>query len=59
MFGHQEGYWCSLNMINTGTSPIPQGGSLEFIKVGKANEFKYKIDNGTMQLCKFIVLLQQ
>ena len=39
-------------MINTGTSPIPQGGSLEFISVGKAKEFTRKIDNGAMQPCK-------
>ena len=54
VFGHQEKYFCSLNMINTGTSPIPQGGSLEFISVGKAKEFICKIDNGTMKPCKLI-----
>ena len=52
VFGHQEKYFCSLNMINTGTRPIPQGGSLEFISVGKAKEFTCKIDNGNMQPCK-------
>ena len=51
MLGHQENYFCSLNMINTG---IPQGGSLEFISVGKAKEFTCKIDNGPMQPCKLI-----
>ena len=53
VFGYQEKYFCSLNMINTGTSPIPQGGSLEIISVGKATNFKCKIDNGTtIQPCK-------
>ena len=53
VFGYQEKYLCSLNMINTGTSPIPQGGSLEIISVGKATNFKCKIDNGTtIQPCK-------
>ena len=56
VFGHQEKYFCSLNMINTGTNPIPQGGSLEFISVGKATEFTYMyaIDNKAMVPCKFI-----
>ena len=54
VFGHQEKYFCSLNMINTGTSLIPQGGSLEFISVGMANEFTCKIDNGTMKPCKLM-----
>ena len=53
VFGHQEKYFCSLDIINTGTSPIPQGGSLEIISVGKATNFKCKIDNGTtIQPCK-------
>jgi hypothetical protein len=52
VFGHQENYFCSLNMINTGTSPIPQGGFLEFISVGYATEFTCKIDNGTIQPCR-------
>ena len=52
VFGHQEKYFCSLNMINTGTSPIPEGESLEFISVGKATNFTCKIDNGAMQPCK-------
>ena len=54
VFGHQEKYFCSLNMINTGTRPIPQGGSLEFISVGKATNFKCKIDDGATQPCKLI-----
>ena len=54
VFGHQEKYFCSLNMINTGTRPIPQGESLEFISVGNATEFICEIDNGTMLPCKFI-----
>ena len=48
VFGHQENYFCSLNMINTGTSPILQGGSLEFISVGKATKFECKIDKSTV-----------
>ena len=56
VFGHQENYFCSLNMINTGTSPIPQGGALEFISVGKATEFTCKIiDDGAMQPCKLLI----
>ena len=55
VFGHQEKYFCSLNMINTGTSPIPQGGSLEFISVGKATEFTCKIDDGDTQPCKLLI----
>ena len=55
VFGHQEKYFCSLNMINTGTkSPIPQGGALEFISVGKATEFTCKIDDGATQPCKLL-----
>ena len=53
VFGHQEKYFCSLNMINTGTRPIPQGESLEFISVGKAKDIICKID-GIMQPCKLI-----
>ena len=53
VFGHQEKYFCSLNMINTGTSPIPNGGSLEFISVGNATNFIYGIDGAT-QSCKLI-----
>ena len=63
VFGHQENYFCSLNMINTGTRPIPQGGSLEFISVGKATNFDCKIKdiNQTMQsvTCKLLILVQQ
>ena len=54
VFGHQEKYFCSLNMINIGTGPIPQGGSLEFISVGMAKEFTCKIDNEPMKPCKLI-----
>ena len=54
VFGHQEKYFCSLNMINTGTSPIPKEGSLEFISVGKAKEFTCEID-GTTHPCKLIL----
>ena len=55
VFGHQEKYFCSLNMINTGSRPIPQGESLEFISVGKAKEFNCTIDEGTPQLCKLLI----
>ena len=55
VFGRQERYFCSLNMINTGTSPIPQGGSLEFISVGKATEFTCTIDDGATQPCKLLI----
>ena len=54
VFGHQQKYFCSLNMINTGTSPVPQGGSLEFIRVGKAENFTCKIDEEPMQSCKLM-----
>ena len=57
VFGHHENYFRSLNMINTGTSPIPQGGSLEFISVGNPTEFACKFDNGTMQPCRLIIIL--
>ena len=53
-FGHQEKYFCSLNMINTGTRPLPQGGSLEFISVGNAANFTCKIDKKPMQSCKLM-----
>ena len=55
VFGHQEKYVCSLNMINTGTRPLPQGGYLEFISVGKATEFTCTIDDGATQLCKLLI----
>jgi hypothetical protein len=35
VFGHQEKYFCSVNMINTGTRPIQKGGSVEYVSVGK------------------------
>ena len=44
VFGHQEQYFCSANMINTRTLPQPQqGGHLEFIAVGKGKSFKCRI----------------
>ena len=43
VFGHQEKYFCSFNMINTGTKLLPQQGSLEFIRVGSAQNFTCKI----------------
>ena len=57
VFGHQESFFCSLNMINTGTTPIRQGGSLEFISVGSAINFTCKIDNGSLQTCKTTINL--
>ena len=48
VFGHQEKYFCSLNMINTGTGSLQQGGSLE-VSVGKATNFTYKIDEEPTQ----------
>ena len=52
VFGHQEMYFCTLNMINTATTPIPQGGSVEFISVGHARDFICKID-GESHSCKY------
>ena len=54
VFGHQEKYFCSLNMINTGTGSLPQGGSLEFIRVGKATNFTCKIGEEPMKPCKLM-----
>ena len=54
VFGHPEKYFCSLNMINTGTRPIPQGGPLEFISVGSADNFTCQVDGQEyMQSCMF------
>ena len=59
VFGHQEKYFCSLNMINTGTEPIAADEQLEFISVGKAENFTCKLDgksicmSGDTCLCKF------
>ena len=59
VFGHQEKYFCSLNMINTGTEPIPADGQLEFISVGNSENFTCKLDGKNMCmsddkcLCKF------
>ena len=52
VFGEQEHYFCSLNMINTATRPIPQGGSVEFISVGMANSFECNIGKNWYP-CKF------
>ena len=52
VFGFQERFFCSLNMINTGTTPIRQGESLEFISVGSATNFTCNINNGPAQTCK-------
>jgi hypothetical protein len=38
VLGHQEKYFCSANMVNTGTQPIREG-YLEFIAVGKGRKF--------------------
>ena len=35
VFGHQQKYFCSVNMINTGTTPLPLGGSIEYVSVGR------------------------
>ena len=57
VFGHQEKYFCSLNMINTGTRPIPKGGYLEFISVGMATKFNCTMDKGPVQQCKLIFVV--
>jgi hypothetical protein len=44
VFGHQERYFCSVNMINTGMQPIPIGGCLEYIRVGNTTNFTCKMD---------------
>ena len=53
VFGHQEKYFCSQNMINTATRPIQQEGVVEFISVGKAANFTCKIDKHKFIPCKF------
>ena len=53
-FGHQEKYFCSLNMINTRTSSLLQGSSLELICVGEAANFTCKIDEEPMKSCKLM-----
>ena len=45
VFGHQEKYFCTQNMINSGTRPIPQGGVVEFISVGNSTDFICTISN--------------
>ena len=55
VFGRHERFFCSLNMINTGTTPIRQGGSLEFISVGSATNFTCNINNGPAQTCKTVL----
>ena len=42
VFGHQEKYFCSADMINTEIQPI-QSEYLEYISVGKARHFTCKI----------------
>ena len=37
VFGHQEKYFCSANMINIGTEPVQE--SLEYITVGNGRNF--------------------
>ena len=54
VFGHQEKYFCSLNVINMGTSSLLQGSSLEFIRVGEAANFTCKIDEEPMKPCKLM-----
>ena len=46
VFGHQEMYFCSANMVNIGTQPLHNGGYMyvEFISVGKGARFKCYID---------------
>ena len=41
VFGNQEQYFCSANMINTETQPVQ--GCLEYITVGNATNFTCKI----------------
>ena len=53
VFGHQEKYFCTQNMINTATSPIQQGGVVEFISVGRVANFKCTIDGYIIIPCKF------
>ena len=54
VFGHQQKYFCSGNMINTGTKPIRSGDTVEYAIVGKPTaEYKCTI-NKTMPVpgCK-------
>ena len=44
VFGHQENYFCTVNMINTGMQPIQRGGYVEFSSVGRVTKFMCKID---------------
>ena len=43
VLGHQEKYFCSANMVNTGTKPIEGGEYLEFIAVGNGRKFNCMI----------------
>ena len=49
VFGHQEKYFCSADMINTEIQPI-QSEYLEYVSVGKARHFSCKTykKNGAM-----------
>ena len=45
VFGHQEKYFCGVNMINYGTSPISrEDGYMEYIAVGATESFTCQID---------------
>ena len=57
VFGHQDKYFCSLNMINTRTDQIPNGGSLEFISVGSATNFTCETCKNTKCDCDQPILL--
>ena len=44
VLGDQQKYFCTGNMINTGTQPIPKGGSVEYVSVGEnITSFKCKM----------------
>jgi hypothetical protein len=48
VFGNHEKYFCSGNMVNTGTRPVPRGATVEYAIVGKtAENYKCKIDRNT------------
>ena len=44
VFGHREKYFCSVNMINTGTELMPADGWVEFISVGNSINFTCEVD---------------
>ena len=60
VLGHQEKYFCSANMVNTGTQPIREG-YLEFIAVGKGRKFNCKLYGESTRVvidpCKFNFLM--